>query len=80
MVQLSCTLCTTLCTICESVHVNVDAAERFCCLLYQKMLIEKRDRYTIFEFDFGMDFDEHCSNRGRRSLTKVNDGGNVQSQ
>ena len=32
----------------------------------------KRDRYTIFEFDFGMDSDEHCLCRGRRSLTKIN--------
>ena len=26
---------------------------------------------TIFEFDFGMDFDENCPYRDRRSLTKV---------
>ena len=40
----------------------------------------KRDSYTIFEFDFGMDFDEHCLYRGRQSLTKINNGENVQSQ
>ena len=38
MVQLSCTLCTTHCTICESVHVNVDAAERFCCFIFVEIL------------------------------------------
>ena len=27
---------------------------------------------TIFEFDFGMDCDENCSCRGRRSLTEGN--------
>ena len=32
----------------------------------------KRDGYTIFEFDFGMDFDDDCSTRDRQSLAKVN--------
>ena len=31
-VQLCCTSCTTFCTICEFVHVNVDSAEKFCCI------------------------------------------------
>ena len=34
IVQLCCTMCITLCTICKTVHVNVDAAEMVCCFLY----------------------------------------------
>ena len=30
----------------------------------------KRDSNTIFEVDFGMDFDEHCLCRGRRTSDK----------
>ena len=36
----------------------------------RESFIEK-GRYTIFEFDFGMDLDENCSYRDRRSLEKV---------
>ena len=36
--------------------------------------------FTIFEFEFGMDCAENCSSRGRRSLTKANNWGTVQSQ
>ena len=47
----------------------------------KKKILEKTEKIyilnnggsiTIFEFDFGMDFDENCSYRDRRSLTKVN--------
>ena len=46
----------------------------------EKKMLEKTEKIyilnnggsiTIFEFDFGMDFDENCPYRDRRSLTKV---------
>ena len=46
----------------------------------EKKILEKTEKIyilnnggsiTIFEFDFGMDFDENCPYRDRRSLTKV---------
>ena len=40
----------------------------------------KKDSLIIFEFDFGMDIDEACGKRSRRSLIKLNKQENVQSQ
>ena len=47
----------------------------------EKKILEKTEKIyilnnggsiTIFEFDFGMDFDENCSYRDRHRLAKVN--------
>ena len=55
----------------------------------EKKILEKTEKIyilnnggsiTIFEFDFGIDIDEICSKRSRRSLIKLNNQGNVQSQ
>ena len=37
----------------------------------RKYILDSGGSITIFEFDFGMDFDENCPYRDRRSLTKV---------
>ena len=37
----------------------------------RKYILDNGGSITIFEFDFGMDFDENCPYRDRRSLTKV---------
>lgn len=53
----------------EFVNYTQNSVDNF---LYMHSYRLKTGSNTISEFDFGMDFDENCSYRDRRSLAKVN--------